>query len=212
MLNPAYEQYQQQSDEFSLNPILHFVASPASVVSPSGLAIQLFGPQTHSLSHTYAVASAPTSCWEVIAPVNCDGIRLGVIQKGFKLNSIASFKEKHCLDFRASSIRTINFQIVDSKLLVYMNGNLNEKKTVDLKKQATWFPYVEIKNQNNQGNHLILNPFPFHPAKGPYQMYHLVAPHLHFPKVQATLPAQYHSNVVPVQPPHEDYRRIAIGQ
>ena len=41
MINPAYEKYSESYDDFSVNPILHFVSNSSTLLSPSGLVIQV---------------------------------------------------------------------------------------------------------------------------------------------------------------------------
>jgi len=64
---------------------------------------------------SYAISNFGFDCgvntWQIIAPINLEGIKLGIIKKGFQLNAIKDYKDKHLIEFLASTTRTILFKL-----------------------------------------------------------------------------------------------------
>lgn len=130
--------------------VLRFAPAKSSgllTFSPSGLTARSTGASQQAVANL--AYSEGVHYWEIICPVQCTSLSIGVIKDDMKTEQMAQF--------RTTTPRTcgVELDLSKMKLKFWLNGRPQDTRNRDIA-VGTWYPAVKFKDANFS---VILNPF-----------------------------------------------------
>lgn len=172
--NPFIEKIRSPVESEDRPPALHsflpmrFLSLSADqnkpLISHSGLTVTSTGSE-EELCFGSVGFSQGIHYWEIICPLSCDNISVGVIKEGFSLKN--SYNQNLALaslwQFRTSTPRVIGIRIDFNTLEVrcWLNGNYQPQRILKIS-EGKYHPCIKIREKGNQ---ILINPFGKEPNK-----------------------------------------------